>query len=132
VVAGNANTIVCLKASPDDEAFILPFMDPEVEKGDIVNLSPYHFFMKVTGDESEDAFSGKTLPIDVESNEKTKNEVITYTREHFATPRAKVEAYLDKLFEKEPKKKSKANKSQPNTTSRKPSEKGKRIAKKGI
>ncbi|MEI6499156.1 MAG: type IV secretion system DNA-binding domain-containing protein, partial [bacterium] len=30
VVAGNANTIICLKASPDDENFILPFMEPEV------------------------------------------------------------------------------------------------------
>ncbi len=98
VVAGNANTIVCLKASPDDEKFILPFMDPEVEKGDIVNLAPFNFFMKVTGDKSEDAFSGKTVPIDVESSEKTKDEIINYTRGHYAIPRIKVEQYLNKLF----------------------------------
>jgi hypothetical protein len=98
VVAGNANTIVCLKASPDDEAFILPFMDPEVEKGDIVNLVPFNFFMKVTGDESEDAFSGKTVPINVKSSDKTKDEIIAYTRQHYATPKIKVEKYLEKLF----------------------------------
>ena len=100
-VAGNANTIVCFKDSPDDEAFILPFMDPEVEKGDIVNLAPYKFFMKVTTDESEEAFSGKTVPIDVTSSKKTRDEIISYTRQHFATPRAKVEQYLEKLFEED-------------------------------
>jgi len=69
IVAGNAHAIVCLKASPDDEAFILPFMEPEVKKGDIVNLTPYHFYMKTTADESEDAFSGETVPFEVEKSE---------------------------------------------------------------
>lgn len=110
VVAGNANTIVCLKASPDDEQFILPFMDPEVEKGDIVNLAPFNFFMKVTTDESEDAFSGKTVPIDVEKSEQTKEEIIAYTRKHYATPRMKVEHDLEKLFAEEPKEASRAKK----------------------
>ena len=68
-VVGNAHTIICLKASPDDEAFILPYMEPVVEKGDIVNLTPYHFFMKTTADESEDAFSGVTVPLDVKGLE---------------------------------------------------------------
>lgn len=136
VVAGNANTIVCLKASPDDEAFILPFMDPEVEKGDIVNLAPYNFFMKVTGDESEDAFSGKTVPIDVASSEKIRDEIITFTRKHYATPRVKVEQYLEKLFaEDKPKKKSKVKKTQPSSARKQPEKARKtvkRIAKKGI
>ena len=35
------------------------------DKGDIVNLAPYHFYMKVTGDEAEDTFSGETMPLDV-------------------------------------------------------------------
>src|SRR6266568_783723 len=70
IVAGDAATIICLKANPEDEDFILPYMKPEVEKGDIVNLAPYHFYMKITGDESEDAFSGQTVPLDVEESEK--------------------------------------------------------------
>ncbi|HET8671479.1 MAG TPA: DUF87 domain-containing protein, partial [Candidatus Saccharimonadales bacterium] len=45
IVAGNAHALICLKAGPDDEAFILPFMAPEVRKGDIVNLAPHHFYM---------------------------------------------------------------------------------------
>lgn len=98
VVAGNAHIIICTKASPDDESFILPYMDPEVEKGDIVNLAPFNFFMKVTTDESEDAFSGKTVPIDVGSSKDSRDGVISYSRKHYAIPRAKVEEYLEKLF----------------------------------
>ncbi len=136
VVAGNANTIVCLKASPDDEAFILPFMDPEVEKGNIVNLAPFNFFMKVTTDESEDAFSGRTVPIDVENSDKTKDEIISYTRNHYATPRTEVEEHLEQLFAEEPKKKSKAKKTQLKPKVRKPTIKPKgaikRVTKKGV
>lgn len=136
VVVGNANTIVCLKASPDDEQFILPFMDPEVEKGDIVNLSPFNFFMKVTTDESEDAFSGKTVPLDVTSSEKIKDEIIAYTRKHYAVPRAKVEQYLEKLFAGEPNKTAKIKETQPNIALMKPSmsvrKTTKMIIKKGI
>ena len=98
VVAGNANTIICLKASPDDEKFILPFMEPEVEKGDIVNLAPYHFFMKVTNEHSENAFSGQTVPLDADSSEETKKEVMEFSRKHHAVPRKEVEEYLEKMF----------------------------------
>ena len=98
VVAGNANSIICLKASPDDEEFILPFMEPEVEKGDIINLAPYRFFMKVTNEKSENAFSGVTVPLEVKPSDQTKAEVIDYSRHHFATPRQSVEEYLVKLF----------------------------------
>ncbi|MFA7253498.1 MAG: type IV secretion system DNA-binding domain-containing protein [Patescibacteria group bacterium] len=98
VVAGNANTIICLKASPDDEKFILPFMEPEVEKGDIVNLPPYRFFMKLTNEKSENAFSGVTVPLDNEPSRIIKEEVLKHSRKHNATPRQEVEEYLDKLF----------------------------------
>ena len=98
VVAGNANTIICLKASPDDENFILPFMEPEVEKGDIVNLAPFRFFMKLTNEQSENAFSGQTVPLDIEPSDKIKADIINYSRKHNATPRREVEEYLDKLL----------------------------------
>jgi TraM recognition site of TraD and TraG len=98
VIVGNAHTIICLKASPDDEAFILPYMTPVVEKGDIVNLTPYHFFMKTTADESEDAFSGITVPLTITESEKTKDAVVANSRKQFATPLKSVEAYMEKLF----------------------------------
>ena len=98
VVAGNANTIICLKASPDEEKFILPFMEPEVEKGDIVNLAPYHFYMKVSNEASENAFSGVTVPLDIKGSEEVKKAVLAYSREKYATSREQVEEYLDELL----------------------------------
>ena len=98
VIAGNAATIICLKANPEDEAFILPFMKPEVERGDIVNLAPYHFYMKITGDEAEDAFSGQTVPLAVEESEKVRRVVAANSRKRYATPKAKVEEYMEELF----------------------------------
>jgi hypothetical protein len=98
IVAGNAHAMICLKASPDDEAFILPFMAPEVKKGDIVNLTPHRFYMKTTADESEDAFSGRTVPLDVTGSESVANAVIASSRKQYGTPKCDVEAYLEKLF----------------------------------
>jgi hypothetical protein len=97
-VAANVGSIICLKASPDDEAFILPFMEPALEKGDIVNLAPYKFFMKTTTEDSEDAFSGTTQRLDVGHSSKTKDEVMASSRKHFSIPRKAVEEYLEGLF----------------------------------
>jgi hypothetical protein len=98
VIAGNAATIICLKANPEDEDFILPYMKPEVEKGDIVNLAPYHFYMKVTGDEAEDAFSGQTAPLDIEESEKVTKTVTANSRKKYAKTKAAVEKQMEKLF----------------------------------
>jgi hypothetical protein len=107
IIAGNAATMVCLKASPEDEAFILPYMKPEVEKGDIVNLTPYHFYMKITSDESEDAFSGMTVPLNIPGAPEVAHQAVVHSRDRYGTPRVKVEAYLDELFDGNEKKPTK-------------------------
>ena len=98
VVLGNSGTIISLKNGPDDEAVILPFMEPEVEKGQIVNLPPHHFFMKVTNEDSEDAFSGETVPLDIKGSDRIRDFIIANTRKYYATPRVVVEKQLDILF----------------------------------
>lgn len=97
IVAGNAGTVICLKASPQDEEFILPHMRPEVEKGDIVNLAPYHFYMKVTGDEAEDAFSGQTIRSD-EDGEDYSDDVIAASRKQFSRPKSEVVKEIEVLM----------------------------------
>ena len=98
LITGNASTLICLKVSPEDETFILPYMKPEVERGDIVNLAPYHFYIKTTSDVSEDAFSGLTIPLDTEDIEDTKQEVVRQSRKQYATTKARVEKYMEELF----------------------------------
>lgn len=107
IVAGNAAAMICLRANPEDEAFILPYMKPEVEKGDIVNLAPYHFYMKVATEDSEEAFSGQTVPLDVEESEKVQKAVMSNSRKKFAVARAEVERQMTSLFNDEPTKEKK-------------------------
>lgn len=98
IVAGNAGTIISLQASPNDEAFILPYMKPAVSKGDVTNLAPYHFFLKPTGGDSEDAFSGQTVPLNIVGSPEMKAAVLAYSRRQYGTPKAEVEAYMERLF----------------------------------
>jgi hypothetical protein len=98
LIASNASTLICLKVGPEDETFILPYMRPEVTSGDIVNLAPYHFYMKTTSDASEDAFSGVTVPLDVEPDEKISKTVVAQSRKRYGTKKAKVEAYMEEIF----------------------------------
>lgn len=100
VIAGNAATIICLKANPEDEDFILPYMKPEVEKGDIVNLAPYHFYMKVTGDESEDAFSGQTAPLGIDESDEIAKVVVKQSRKTYAQSKSVVEKQMESMFAK--------------------------------
>jgi hypothetical protein len=99
IVAGNSHTIICLKASPEDEGFILPYMEPAVQKGDIVNLSPYNFFMKTTADESEDAFSGQTVPLRAKRSAETRDYVMELSRKQYGKAKAEVEKDMKKLFQ---------------------------------
>ena len=63
VILANVGTIVCFKtANPEDEQFILPVFSPEVSKHDIGNLSLYHFYMKISVSQAQNAFMAKTLP----------------------------------------------------------------------
>jgi hypothetical protein len=54
--------------------------------------------MKVTNEDSEDAFSGETVPLDIKGSGKVRDFVIANTRKQYATPRAVVEKQLDILF----------------------------------
>jgi len=98
VVAGNAGTLISFRISPEDETYLLPHMKPVVEKGDMVNLPPYKFYLKVTGQDSEDAFSGLTVPLDVISSEAVRKAAIAYSQKQYGMPKKEVEAYMEKLF----------------------------------
>ncbi|MGI8420049.1 MAG: type IV secretory system conjugative DNA transfer family protein [Candidatus Levyibacteriota bacterium] len=98
IIQGNSGNFIALKESPDDERTLLPLFSPEVKEGQIVNLAPYHFFMKITNAESEDAFSAETIPVDLQGSESIKDAVIENSRRYYATPREDVEKQLDELF----------------------------------
>lgn len=99
VVSGNAGTIISFRLSPEDETFILPYMKPEVGKGDIVNLPPYSFYIKVTSDKAEEAFSGRTLLLHRKSRDKVVRDALRISREKYARTLSEVEIEINKLIE---------------------------------
>jgi hypothetical protein len=98
VIKGNSGNFIVLKGSPDDEESMLPLFSPEVEKGQLVNLAPHHFFMKVTNNESEDAFTGVTLPIIQEGSKEVSSRIKEYSRKKYATPKDEVERQLESIL----------------------------------
>ncbi len=98
-VLSNSGNIIAFKNGPNDEHILLPFLEPEVEKGEIVNLPPHHFFIKVTNNDNEDAFSGETELLDIKGKEKTAKEIISYSRKHYATKKTEVEKQIARLLE---------------------------------
>ncbi len=98
IITGNSGNYITLKGSPDDEKALLPIFSPELKEGQIINLPPHHFFMKVTNEESEDGFSGITIPIDQKGHDTIKDEIIAYSRTHYATTRAEVNKQLELLL----------------------------------
>jgi hypothetical protein len=57
--------------------------------------------MKVTTDESEDAFSGETIKVDSKGSDKIAEEIIANTRKMYGTSKEMVEKELKQLFEGE-------------------------------
>ncbi len=98
IMQGNAGTLIVLRGSPDDEKTILPYLEPEVNKGQIVNLPLHHFFMKVTTDVSEDAFTGVTMPIKDNGSETVAKKIIARCRIDYSTERNNVEEQLKRIF----------------------------------
>jgi hypothetical protein len=94
-MAANAHSIITMKAGPDDEQFIIPYLKPAVMKGDIVGLAPYNFYMTTLNDGTEEAFSGTTMPLKVIGSSDTKDRVSTLSRLQYATPIAEVERQME-------------------------------------
>lgn len=98
IILGNVGTLIALRTSPDDEAVVLPFFAPEVKKGDLVNLKPHQFIIKVRNEKLEDAFTGETMVLDQKGSEKIVKEIITESQKQYARPVEEVEQELEKLF----------------------------------
>jgi len=66
VILANVGTVVSFRsANPDDEKLMLPQFSPFVEKGEIANLPRYHFYIKISAVDPEEAFSGETIPVEI-------------------------------------------------------------------
>jgi len=85
-ILANVTTVVSFRsANPLDEQLMLTQFAPYVEKGDIVNLPRYNFFIKISALESEEPFSGETLYLPVHKDAAKFDRLIQASRSNYAT-----------------------------------------------
>ncbi|MDN5274754.1 MAG: hypothetical protein JWP06_655 [Candidatus Saccharibacteria bacterium] len=87
-ILANAGTVVCFRTgNPADEKLILPLFNPYIQEGDIANLPPYNFYMRISATKPQEPFSGETLLVDSPGtgSEKTAERVIESSKKRYAT-----------------------------------------------
>lgn len=84
VTLANTGTVICFRtANPEDEKLILPQFRPFVEAGEIASLPAYSFFMRLGALSPEQPFSGKTVPVVADYDEKKLGRVVESSRKLF-------------------------------------------------
>lgn len=85
VILANTGTAICFRtASPLDEELMLAQFSPAVEKGDIMNLPRYRFYMKLAATVPEAPFSGETLPMPLGRNLAYLDQLVAASRTNYA------------------------------------------------
>jgi len=86
VVLANTATVICFRtASPIDEETMLSQFAPSLSRGDIGNLSRFHFYMKVSASESLEPLSGITIPILAIRHPAKIKELVEASRKNYAS-----------------------------------------------
>jgi energy-coupling factor transporter ATP-binding protein EcfA2 len=84
-ILANVTTVICFRsANPIDEQLMLAQFSPYIERGDITNLSRYHFYIKISALESEEPFSGETIFKPVKKDKEKLDKFIKKSRENNA------------------------------------------------
>lgn len=64
VLLANVGTLVCFRlSSPIDESLLLPLFEPDLAKGDLLNLDTHNFYVRIAADEVNPPTSGRTLQV---------------------------------------------------------------------
>lgn len=99
VILANTGSIICFRTgSPLDEEFILPFFAPQVEKGEISNLAPYNFYMKINNDTPQDSFSGETIYTPHSINDSVIERIKSLSRKNYAMTKEQIEQEIQQDF----------------------------------
>ncbi|MEX0616619.1 MAG: DUF87 domain-containing protein [Candidatus Woykebacteria bacterium] len=85
ITLANTGSIICFRtANPEDERMILPQFIPYIQQGEIANLPSFNFYMKISALNSEEPFSGETIPVETSNDDGRVNEVVESSREKYA------------------------------------------------
>lgn len=85
IILANTGTVICFRsANPVDEDLMLAQFAPVVEKGEIINLPKYRFFIKISATEPEESFTGETIYEEVKKNKDKIEKLIQASRNNWA------------------------------------------------
>lgn len=85
IILANVTTMICFRTgNPQDEELMLAQFYPYVQKGEIMNLPRYKFYIKVSAVTSEAPFSGETIKIQIKKNVKKIQALIETSRKNWA------------------------------------------------
>ncbi len=96
-VFGNVGTIISFRVGAEDAEALEPEFEPEVTASDLVNLSNYNIYLKLTIDGiTSDAFSALTLPPFQQEGPSHRDKIIKNSRERYAAPRSEIEEKISR------------------------------------
>ncbi len=91
VILANVTTVGCFRsANYIDEELMLNQFAPYITRGEIANLPKYNFYIKISGLEPEEAFSGETIYTPVKRDAKKIEKLIEASRKNWAIVYQKV------------------------------------------
>jgi len=91
-IFGNIGTLMTFRAGPEDAELLEKYFTPDFNQEDIINLPNYNFYIKLMIDGYlTKGFSGMNLPPSALPPESFIQEIIQYSREHYAFKREEVE-----------------------------------------
>ena len=98
-VFGNVGTTISFRVSADDAPVLVKQFEPTFATSDLLQLNNRHFVISmIINGEKVPAFSATTLSIP-SSPEDNFDEIIRWSREHFARPRAEIESEIRETIE---------------------------------
>lgn len=91
VILANVGTVISFRTSnPTDEDMILPLFAPQVEKHEISNLPPYHFYMKIHALEPQNAFTGAVEDFTVKENQEIRQAIVSASQKRYGLPQLEI------------------------------------------
>ena len=98
-VFGNVGTTISFRVSADDAPILVKQFEPTFEASDLLQLNNRHFIISmIINGEKVPAFSATTLSIP-KSPEDNFDDIIKWSREHYARPRTEVENEIRETIE---------------------------------
>jgi len=91
-IFGNVGTLVSFRLGPEDAELLEKYFAPEFSKEDLINLPNYNFYIKlmINGVLSK-SFSAMNIPPSSLPENSFIQEIIQYSREHYAILRQEIE-----------------------------------------